>query len=320
MSRCLVLLCLAAGLACSPGEGPAAAPGAPAPVSPRGTVVLEPPRIEIGDTAILEIAVVTPPGWSVPALSLPEAPEGVWILEVGRPVVEQSPTCWIHRTRLRVRARRTGSFRWPALQVEARDERGGAHPITLPERPFQVVSVLREPPGPRPPFSFREPPAPGSPAAPWRAAAAGALLALAAVGLVARVRRARRPGPVRARKPAESGVLLGRELEAQLAAAEERARSDPIPAADQVSAALRSYLSRRHGLPALTRTTEELARRPTPFALTTRWSSVVELLQLLDRVRFQPHSPGDARRLVGQAIGRVRREVLEAERSPGEQP
>ena len=160
--------------------------------TPRATLVLEPPRIGVGQVAELELAVVTPPGHTPRPFSPPSELPGLWLLGADRLPVEKQATRWVHRTRLRVRARASGRFVWPAstLEVEAPD--GSVSALAIAEVPIEVVSILSDYPDRFTTFGVRRPPpAARRSGSVWGPAAAGALAALAGVGLVALARRRR---------------------------------------------------------------------------------------------------------------------------------
>jgi hypothetical protein len=295
----LAALALAAA-ACGGAEPQPGAEARPAaPVSLRGAVVIEPPRLAIGEVAVVEVAVVTPPEHRVRPLAPPEKLPGLWLLDVETPPTQQEAGRWVHRTRFRVRARELGSFEWPAQ--EAQVERPGGEPLALAleARPFEVESVARELPGRVDPFGLRGPPqAEPRPGGFWGPALVGALGTLAALGLVSLGRRLRR-----AETGAETGGLVPgsasdepgaewREALAGLDGAERRAAADPRAAADQISVTLRRFVTRRFGLRADALTTEELAVATPPFAMSTRWPQLLAILTRLDVARFR--APGDA--------------------------
>jgi hypothetical protein len=269
--------------------GEAAPP--PAPVEPRAGWLLEPPRVRLGEVASLERLVVTPPGWTVSPLVPPQAVEGFWLLDAEALAPERLASRWVHRTRLRIRAREIGSFEWPAARAQAQAPDGSAHELELEPLTLEVVSVLPESPDRLTPFGIR--PLPG--AAPGigsllAAAAAGALVttaALAVLLLVVRRRRARAPAPL----APPAGEPPDARARAALADARRLLAGDPRGAADRTSAALRQFLAARFGVPAPARTSEELAAAAPPFALSTRWPSLLALLRALDAERFAPPRP-----------------------------
>jgi hypothetical protein len=292
---------LLAGLAAADAREPGPA-AIPAQFS--ATVVIEPPRIEIGDPFQVEIAVVTPPDHAVGPAPVPKATPGLWILDAERPSVERQPGRWVHRQRFRARARATGPFTWPALEVGVEEPGGETRVVQVPERPFVVSSLLDEHPEQRGFFSYR---APRFEAAdergPFLPALVGALLALAGVALFAWVRRARlAAAAAQAAAPAEADAAAG-ALEALRRAA---ADADPLRAADLASAALRGWAAEQTRTPGLrAATAEELAARPPPFLMATRWAAFVAALGELDALRFPPRAP-DAVARVGEAIARAR--------------
>jgi hypothetical protein len=295
-----------------PQPDPAGKPAAP--VSLRGAVVIEPPRLVIGEVAVVEVAVVTPPEHHVRPLAPPEALPGLWLLDVETPPTQQEAGRWIHRTRFRVRARAVGSFAWPAQ--EAQVERPGGDPLALAleARPFEVESVSRELPGRVEPFGLRGPPEPERrPGGFWGPALLGAFTTLAALGLVSLARRLRRAEA--AEKAAVLPSLPGgadesgaewRAAEADLDTAERRMAADPRAAADQISMALRRFVTRRFGLRADALTTEELVASAPPFAMTTRWPPLLELLARLDAARFCAPRGGPEAAELRVALGEAR--------------
>ncbi len=285
----LVLL----ALGCGPAPEPAPPPPV-APTTPQAVVILEPPRLEIGDTATIEVAISVPPGSRVSALAPPAHPPGLWVLGVEGPFVETLPGRDVHRTRFSVRARETGSFSWPAAELQGVTPDGRELALRVPPRPFQVVSVAEELPGQRGFFSYRRPTRERTAhglAERLVPALVGAALALAGMALVSFVRRVRgaRAGAA-PRPPPETAPWC--EAQRALAAAAARVDGDPIRAADLGSLALRRYLDQRFGTDTVTSTTEELRQRRTaPFLLTTRWEELLSLLEAFDALRFRPPDP-----------------------------
>jgi len=294
---CAIALSLALPIACAEeGEPP---PSAPA--SLRGTVVMEPPRIGIGETAIVEVAVISPPGHRVAPVPTPERVEGFWILGAEAPSIERSASRWIHRTRFQIRASKTGRFAWPAQRLEVEAPDGTRSTVEIEERPLSIEEVSGEFPGREVFFPVRTPPPPEG----WThgfllPAAAGALAALSFVGLVALVRRPRSRAAERVRSSA--GEDATRAARSALEIASELAPRDPCRASDLASGALRLHLSRRFRIPAMTRTTEELDAAEPPQALAASWPALVALLRSLDGVRFLP--PDASRR--EQAVDAIR--------------
>jgi hypothetical protein len=78
-----------------------------------------------------------------------------------------------------------------------------------------------------------------------------------------------------------------------------------VRAADLASAALRAWAAERARTPGLrAATAEELAARPPPFLIATRYEAFVAALCELDALRFPPHAP-DAAARVREAIARA---------------
>jgi hypothetical protein len=280
-SDAVAVLLVAALIAAACREAPA-----PAPVGPRAGWLLDPTQIRVGDVATLERLVVTPPGWTVAPLQPPEAPAGFWLLTAEALAPERLESRWIHRTRLRIRAREAGRFEWPAGTAEIMAPDGARQRLDLDALPIEVVSVLTDAPDHLTPFGVR--PLPEAPARSLlAAAAAGAIGSLAALGAVLLVVRRRRAGRNPPREPA-AGEPPEARARAALGRAREALAADPRGAADAASLALRRFLADRFGVPAPARTREELAVLLPPFALTTRWQAVLALLGALDAERFAP--------------------------------
>jgi hypothetical protein len=317
----------AAGLAAALA-GLAAACGAPepprgaAPSLPRAAVVFEPPRFGVGEVATLEIAVATPPGHAPRPLAIPEAPPGLWVLGAESLPVEREATRWIHRTRVRVRAREVGAATWPAGAVEIEAPDGAVERLELAPLAIEVASVLPELPEQRVPFGVREPPAPDA-AGPGAllGAAAGAGLALAGLGAVRAVAR-RRAQRAATAPDAAPHTPPWEEARAELEQARELAAHDPFAASDLAAGALRRYAGRRFAIGAEAATSEELAAGPAPFAAATRWPILVAALGRLDAHRFRPRGDPEARAAVagGLASALAAAERFVAETQPPEPP
>jgi hypothetical protein len=281
--------------------------GARAPANFRASVVLEPPRIEIGDTFTVEIAVVTPPEHRVAPAPVPKALAGLWILEAERPSLDREPGRWVHHQRFRARARATGPFMWPALELGVEGPTGSKQSLSTPERPFEVTSLLAEHPERRSFFSYRAPPlAEVGGSGPWLPALLGALFALAGVALFAFVRRVRSARTDAA--PGDSDATgSGAADDAALAAFAhaESALGDPVRAADLASEALRGWAAARARTPSLqAASTEELAARAAPFLIATRYAPFLALVHELDALRFPPPQ-ADRAALARDAIARA---------------
>lgn len=263
----------------------ASTPPAPAaPASLRGAVLLEPPRVAVGEVARVEIAVATPPGYHVQPLAPPEPLDGFWVIGVEVPTLEQTGSRWVHRMGVRIRAREVGTFEWPARSIAVEGPDGVRHDVALDALALEVVSVFPEFPERVAPFGLELPPPGDAPALPSAlAATGGAVLALAGVALVVLVRRRRAAlatKPPASRLPAEWD-------EAREALARARAEPDAARAAALASAALRRFAARRFGSDAPVQTTEELAGDTGLGALGERVGTLVGLLQRFDAAQFR---------------------------------
>lgn len=263
------------------------APTPAAPVSPRIGAVIEPPDLHIGDVARVEVAVVVPPGHRVRPIPAPDRVPGLWILEAEELPVERTAAHQVHRTRFKVRARKTGEFHWPAQTAVVETPGGERLELESAVRPMRIHEVADDFPGRREPFSFRAPPA-GTRnrgfALPVVLGAGGTLLALALVAWVRRVRT--RPPGTGSGTPAPAPSW--RATQAALEAAMDRLNEDPVAAANAASAALRVHVTRRYATSAETATTEELASGEPPLGASKRWPELLRLLRALDDFRFRP--------------------------------
>lgn len=266
-----------------------AAPAPPAPPELQASLVLEPPRLLLGQVALAELAISTPPGHRLRPPRLPEVP-GLWVVEQAALPVEREPERWVHRTRVRLRARELGATAFPALRLEIEAPDGAVRELVLAERPLEVVSVLPELPERDAPFGLAAPAARPPGAAGWLApAAAGAAAALAAIAAVALVRRRARAraGTARAAPPAP----VWHEAQDALAAALREAPTDPRAAAGLAAAALRRYAAGRFGGDSTARTAEELAVQLPPWGARELWPELAALVRRLDDARFRPSAP-----------------------------
>jgi hypothetical protein len=305
-------LLLAAALACGRGDP---GPGAVAPPTPQAAVSIEPPRLRVGEVAVVEVAVATPPGYAVRPLAPPEAAAlgPLWLLDAEALPVDRQGQRWTHRTRLRVRAREVGRGTWPALAIELSGPEGEHSRIETAPRPFEVVSVLPEFADRTGPFPLRAPADRASDASPLAAAAAGAAAALATVAAVALARRAR--GRRRARAARAEARARGeapwRAALAELAAAGAGSDAEWRRSADRCAVALRRYAAQRFGFAIESRTTEELERAAPPFALALRWPAALAGLRELDALRFRPAAAADAPERVRRVAEALQRWVAE---------
>ena len=271
-----------------------------APTHARATLILDPPTLEIGDVATLEIAVSTPPGHHVRPFDIPTQIDGLWILESETLEVEREPHRWLHRRRVRIRPREVGRFVWPAGQIEVESAR--ASPVgspgesgRAPDRDIQILetdaieivvgSVIRQHQGRLTPYGLEALEFGRERDRPWLWAVGGGSFVLACLGLVALARRQRD------RVSSSAGVSRPQTALWTIAlnSLDEIAESlehDPIVACEQISGSLRKYMDARFGATSVSRTTEELEVTAPPFAATSRWPGFVGLLRRLDDHRF----------------------------------
>lgn len=296
MRRRLAVLGLAAALTgaaraqTQPAPPPAAAAVAPAV---RGALVLEPDRIRAGEVAALEIVVTTPPGHRLSPIVLPTELPGFWILDAETLAVEKQDGRWIHRTRVRLRARELGQFVWPAQPVEIEAPDGTLQRLVLDGRSLEVVSVQPDFPGRDVPFGLRElPGALPARGSAWGAAAAGALAGgavVALVGLIRRVRRRRGAQPSELATAASGSALSPwRAACRALDGIAAHLDAEPANATDALARTLRSYATQRWRRDVSALTTPELALMTPPAEAARHWPALLELLRSLDDARFLP--------------------------------
>ena len=267
--------------------------GGGAPVAARATITLEPPTMGIGDVAALEVAVITAPGHTPRPYRPPETVPGFWLLDAEALPIAKRGRRWIHRTRLRVRAREVGTAVWPPGQVEVEGPDGAIAALEIPGLRVEVVSVMPRFPDRVEPFGVRGAPATEGGAGIWIGAAIGVSITLAAVGLVVLARRRRAGSAVHGPEPAPSDAPWD-AARATLALARQRSSADPMGAAHATAATLRRYMARRFRADTEARTTEELDAMTAPFGALSRWGPFVALLRGLDAVRFPPAASGGA--------------------------
>ena len=305
MKRLLLALAMLPWVACREPELQAPAPEAAASPAPRAAVAIEPPRLRIGEVAVVEVVVVTPPDHRVHPVTPPESVAGLWLLDAEALPVERSASRWTQRTRIRVRAREVGKTEWPRLHIDVEGPEGERSALETEPRPLEVVSVLSEFPDQAATFPYRlaEAPPPRAPA--LAAAAAGALAALGAVALARVVRRRRRAGAA----PAPPSEAAWQAALAGLDAAAAEIDTDWRRCADRAGCALRRYVTLRFGQPLAFRTTEEALALAPPFAMATRWAALLDVLRALDAVRFRPGDAPETGARVRESIAAARRWV-----------
>lgn len=294
-------------LAC--GGEPVAIPPA-APVTPQAAVVIEPPRLRVGDVAAIDVVVVTPPGHRVLPLRPPSSVPGLWLLDASALPTESADGRLLHHTRIRVRARETGSFEWPALRIEVDDPTGVRSELVTTARPIEIVSVLPTFSERVEPFSYRLPATTDDATGSLGSAAAGSLGTLTLLAVVALVRRARRRAHERS---LESARIAASEpwVEALADLARARAATDAHwrDAGGLGARALRRYVSLRFGVAAESLTTEEVAALAIPFGAGLRWPNVLACLHDLDAERFRAQGDAGAAAQVRAALEAAQRFV-----------
>jgi len=291
-------LAIAGGLAlgCGPEE---VALQHQAPAQPRAALVLEPPTLPLGGVAELDLAVVTRPDWRVRP---PPAPAGLrglaWIGREPGEVVRE-PARWVHHLPMRIRALEVGRFELPGGSVELVSPEGEVQSLDYPSLSVEVLSSLSDSATRSTPFGVRLLTRPGGSPAPLLGAfVAGAGLTLAALGLLLLARR-RLAQPLESTPQAPQAVAPWEWAHEELTRARALQATDPRASLDVASRTLRRYVASRFGGDVRARTTPELELERPPFALTTRWRGLVELLAELDAARFPEPPPR------GQAVERT---------------
>ena len=264
----------------------------------------EPPRLEakvpaaavsVGDRVSVQVTAVG--GLDAMWGELSVDPSQQWAVVVGpRAVAAAEPPAWT----VVLAPLATGKLELPAMSASVRSADGTSQAATLAERPeLTVASVL--PPGEDPkPAALRAPI--GVHGLPWEWILPGLLAALPVIGVVAWALHRRRPVvPARAQLLAPMA-----ELEAELAGVAEALGSEPATVTcDRMATALRRYLERRSGEPALEMTSFELrltARRlswPEPVQRT-----IQRVMAIVDGIRFgrRQASGEDLRRALTDAL------------------
>ena len=297
MKRALAALLLV--LACS--AEPAAQAPAPTPLEKQAVVVIEPPQLRVGDIAVIEIAVVTPPGHRVHPVKPPSSVPGLWLLDAEALPPEVEGARQVHRTRIRVRAREAGSHEWPAQRVEIEDAEGTREELVAAARPFEIVSVLPSFPERAEPFSYRMPSARRDSVSPLWSAAAGSLATLALLGALVFARRTRRR--LQQRNAAATARAAAQPWREALAAFDTaRAESDWRRAGGLGARALRRYVALRFDLAVESLTTEEFAGIARPFGIGSQWLVAVDCLRAFDAERFRGSSDARAAAQVRAAL------------------
>ena len=310
MSRAALKRALAAALVALACSGEAADVAPETPVTPQAAVLIEPPRLRVGDVAAIEVVVVTPPGHRVHPLKPPASVPGLWLLDAEALPVESTRARQLQRTRIRVRARETGSFEWPALRVEIEDASGARSELLTAARPIEIVSVLPRFPERVEPFSYRMPAADRDAMAPLWAATAGSLATLALLSLIAIARRVRQRS--RARAAAATGIAASQpwvEALAAITAARSEANADWRRAGGLGARALRRYVARRFGVAVESLTTEEVAAITRPLRAASRWPVALDCLRDFDAKRFRAHSDASATAQVRATLDATQRFV-----------
>jgi hypothetical protein len=314
----------------APAGPDSAASGEPAAESvtvPRLFAALDTTATTVGGALTLQLELEPSTGWQVepPAKSLDLGPFRVRSVErLPRP----DGAAW----RLRIVAVEAGDVEVPAIRLAARGPEGESGECVTEPIPVHVESNL---PSPAPGDEGGEPQEPEpadlkpalAPPRDWRpvaiAAATAALVAALGFWALRRLRGRRRreaPPPPARRVPLRPAWETALEELDRIAAADHVAHGALGLQYVEVTAVLRRYLEERYGVPALERTTSELAEslRRTPLRpdLAAR---MLALLREADLVKFAKAVPSaaDARATEARAREAVLATVPRAAESPG---
>lgn len=279
---------LTLGLAAAPAPPTAAA----AVDAPDLAVAVEPAEATVGDPIAVILTLEVPAGDLAATPRFPAWGDS-WgeaeLVEIGEPEQRAEGGHTGYRQRVVVRAFRPGRIPLPPVAVavplvEHTVELATPADLTLGIRSVLPADAQTADLAPRPP----RPPHP----LPWGRAFWISAAALAVACLGAALLLTRRAAPVPARHEDEPDPL------AELARALERLAGEPDAERlhTGLSLAVRRYLARRLGFPALESTTAEIARRLRaggPPGLPAR--GAIELLRACDQVKFARVRPGAAR-------------------------
>ncbi len=219
---------------------------------PRLEVSVPAAAVSVGDPVAVRAQVRDAEGWLLGELEVGCLPNGPWeVVDGPRAVAGARPPAW----QVVLAPMALGELELPAMSVSARRSDGEALVVEGgATAPVTVASVLA-PGGPNEPAPLRDPV--GVRGLPWEWLAPAAVLAMPVLAAVALWLRRRRPAGIGGRaelSPAE---------ELRLALGELVERIGRLPAdglCDGLSTALRRYLERRTGEPALEMTSFELRR------------------------------------------------------------
>ena len=314
---CVACVCGLYATSCSRSEEKPAVVG---PVHSRAAWVLVGSAPRIGDVAVLDAVVSTPPDFRVGALAPPTEVPGFQWIGSDEVRIEKSSGRWIHRTRNRLRALDVGRFEWPAASIEIAAPGGDTLRLTLEAIPLEVRSVLKDHPGRHTPYGVVEAPERAVSEEFGRGVVAGSLGALALAGIVWVGHRIRSRSSAATPGQAAAGSRRSPSwVEAREGLARARAIADPRKSAQVTATHLRHYMVRRFGAQTLPLTTEELAAAMPPLGATSRWPEFVAILRELDALRFRPEAErqtAEARRTVCNLLTRAEAFVVDSTPPP----
>lgn len=259
----------------------------------RASLLLEPPTIGLGEVTTAVILVTTPPGHRVLPMNAPVVP-GVWVLESLVDPTQKSAARWLHRTRIRLRPRETGSFLFPASEVTVESEAGDRKTLKVAEREFRVTSILPQFADRTAPFGLQEPGASAGAGGFALPALFGAVSALIAVAIITRLRRtkAARQAPDESEEESAEALSLHEWSQREIDRAFEALERNPREAANAGARFMRHYVESRFHTRTSASTTEELAAQKVPLAAHSHWPEFVRVLRRMDDLRWRRAASG----------------------------
>lgn len=269
--------------------GSAAEPASDA--APRASLILGERSLAVGVIGEVIVAVRTPVGHRVLPI-VPPPLESAELVSSDTGLDEHPGGGWLQRTHLHVRPLAPGPLRWPALEVRIEAPDGETTRLTLPERDFEVASVMRGIDDDRSPFGFHEP---AVQAGSDQRFVSGLLCGLVAggtgtLGLLALLglTRGRRAARTRQSSVTDSGANTESSASDAPSFAPARAvlESDPRLAATRAAMALRALASMRFRVDLRASTTEELRRARPGITSDADFADLIQLLERLDALRF----------------------------------
>jgi hypothetical protein len=270
----IALLLLAVAPAAAQGDGPVTA-----------TLSAPDGQLTVGDPIQLTLALTHPAGYQVILPTLPDA-WGEWTVAGLSPAATTANADGSETTTLLIDARlfQPGDFSTPPLEVSVTDGQGGLQKVMAAPAALSIASVLQE--GDTALRDIKPQAALPMPAAwPWIAVGMAALAVVAAVVWQARRRQKVAVDNRLAHQVALDGLTIIEELRL---AEQSRFKEHYTLVSDIV----RVYVERRHGVPALERTTGEIRPDLARVDMAPDVSALlIAFLQESDLVKFSEWTP-----------------------------